>query len=205
MSGYKEEYNTLHIHIPKTGGTSVRQSKYIETEMAHATIHYFKERMQSDIFEKAFKCSFVRNPYTRFLSLAAYHSRLSTIDTFLDEVKDLTYVVYPQAYFICDDDDNILVDFMGRFEYIEDEWKRLWDELGVPREELAHKKKRRETVDKDKKYYTQDLLEQVNEYYERDFRIFGYKMNEDVNESMEVMPLANPLSTKKEVLKRELS
>lgn len=166
----------------------------------HATIHYWKKQLSSKVFDNAFKFAFVRNPYTRFLSLYANPMGPDDFETFVNKLvpqKTVTpkerYTI-PQASFICDDNDNILVDFVGRFENLEKDWRKICVIIGIDNE-LPHIRTSSEALDPNKNYWTSEAKKKIEEYYKRDFKIFGYK----VNESKEVSPPANPLSTKKEV------
>ena len=65
------EKQIAFIHIPKNAGTSV-QSNIGLTGSTHITVNELLQKLGKDNFESLFSFSFVRNPFSRFVSLYNY-------------------------------------------------------------------------------------------------------------------------------------
>lgn len=149
----------------------------------HQTYSDFADRVN----EETFSWAFVRNPYDRIWSTfhaAKQHGgvkRPNLKDSFLEMLRDIADGVpvvlphqRPQVDFICDDDRNILVDFVGRFEHIEHDWCSVLQILIMGFVELPHENKSEhgDWID----YFSESpestlLVEQI---YADDFETFGY-------------------------------
>lgn len=148
-----------------------------------------------------FKFSFVRNPYDRLVS--CYYSKINPKVVGLDQEPreglglrpGMTLKEFAEAVcLIPDEKANVhfrsqhfflrnygaggepLVDFVGRFEDMEENFGRVTKELGV-RLSLPHSNpsKRREQQDC-RTYYDEDLVRVVGERYREDCEIFGYSL-----------------------------
>ena len=77
-----------------------------------------------------------------------------------------------QYAFLSDDSGALLVDYIGKFERLNDAFEHICDRLGVTDFELPHLKKadRREYH----AYYTPELVDLVGARYQRDVELFGY-------------------------------
>ena len=73
----------------------------------------------------------------------------------------------PQSDYICDGDDNILVDHILRYETLQEDFNKFWD-IKLPR---LNKSDRDEDW---KKYYNENTIKTVYEFYKRDFKNFNY-------------------------------
>jgi len=77
----------------------------------------------------------------------------------------------PQSNFIYKDN-KILVDFVGRFENLENDWQRISQKIGL-KIKLPHANK---TQHRDyKKYYTEETKKIVKELYQKDLENFNYQ------------------------------
>lgn len=141
-----------------------------------------------EIIDNYFKFAFVRNPWDRTVSEYHWYLKRSPKCSF-DEwceglesrIKLNTMIsIYeighniPQHKFICDDGDNIKVDFCGRFENLESDFKKVCDILNKP-VKLSHSKN---TAAKERKNYrdyfgtkTKTIIKRI---YEKDIDIFKY-------------------------------
>lgn len=83
-------------------------------------------------------------------------------------------ISYNQLDYISDEHNNILTNFIGRFENLESDWKKVMNHLGLslvlPKKNIGHHMDFRS-------YYKQVDIEKVNKIYERDINYFGYSFN----------------------------
>lgn len=214
----------VFIHIPKTGGTSIRHilthnNKFscdvaahwhgiteeqfeafprVSRELkTHCGVKRAKEYFDENNldWDSYFKFSFMRNPYD--LNVSNYHYLHQVIakkekpteseekthknsSSFADYVNDLERSKRGrQANFICDEGE-VKVDFIGKLETMELDWKRIVDTI-LPKELITEKEYKIPYLNKTKhkhfsEYYTPELKGLVNEACEKDFKVGGYEM-----------------------------
>ena len=184
---------TIFIHIPKTAGISLINAVYGDIKLSGHRNFYFNCVALGFNNDKYFSFSFVRNPFDRLYSAYMFlkdgginhHDKLS-FETHLSEFKDFEDFVLngldknlifqvahliPQYEYLCDKRGVILVDFLGRFESLEEDVyflsKRLKKDI-----RLAHY-----NFNKKQHYinaYTSNMIKKVHKVYQKDIAIFGY-------------------------------
>ena len=96
-------------------------------------------------FETYFKFTFVRNPWDRTASFYRFlgYDRRCSFSRFvrfhlprLLERKD--WFLCPQVDYLYDRDDKLLVDFVGRFEQLADDFRLVCQQLNIPGATLPH-------------------------------------------------------------------
>jgi hypothetical protein len=149
-----------------------------------------------------FKFSFVRNPWSRILSEYRYRNyfhHLSFRDFVLNKMPkpgwdDKYRHVMPQYDMLYDQQGNLLVDFVGRFETLQQDFDRVCEHLGITDSLLPHRnpsdKKSRDLKRKIRNYlymngenqrrgvaefYDDETRAAVAEYYRRDIKTFGFE------------------------------
>lgn len=181
MSVYNPDHNVLFIHVPKTAGTSMERAPFLGSG-GHQTI-----REYTDIPESAFKFSFVRNPWDRLISgFSCQHAYEGAgPDKFREFVYSHcahgeypSYGVYsthflPQWHFLLDNYDKIGVDYVGRFEWLQRDWRQVCNWLGVSHD-LPHHRKGNRGYSFYQDYYTFETWNIVGKLYQRDVDLFGY-------------------------------
>lgn len=103
-------------------------------------------RATQDQFDGYFKFAFVRNPWSRMVSEYKYGLRASRFDfrTFLFEHfprpawSDEYCHVLPQYDFVHDAEGRLMVDFVGRFEQLQQSMDEVCRRLGLPPRPLPH-------------------------------------------------------------------
>jgi len=163
-------------------------------------------------FQSYFKFTFVRNPWDRIVSEYKYRRHPSKYDfkTFLfnhfptPSWTDQYCHVIPQYDFFYDKDGNCLLDFVGKFENLQNDFYEVCRHLRLPALKLPHKNKslsffrrdnslynilktikdaasinqRRNTFSKYTEYYDNETIEWVAQVYKQDILAFNYKFEE---------------------------
>jgi hypothetical protein len=184
---------SIFVHIPKCAGTSLRESLGIPLG-GHATLIDYQKRLPPEDFERAFKFTFVRNPWDRLVSgffflknrdLKGNHTwakkNLATtddFDTFVrrwvtpENVWSFSHF-RPQYYYVSLEHKMPAVDFVGYYENITADFPLLCEKLkiqGALQEENRNPIRKRDYVD----YYTDETRRIVAEVYAKDIELFGY-------------------------------
>ncbi len=185
----------IFVHIPKNAGIAVWNSLYdTNIEKGHKNLYHFK-LFNTELFNKFFKFTFVRNPYDRFVSAykflkkggrskADYNvycrfiKKHRTFENFVhyiyenpDIIKKMLHFI-PQVDFISDQTGKLLkIDYIGKIESIEHDYEYVADKLKANR----NLKKINTTKHKPyQEYYNQNTYNLVLELYKNDFREFDY-------------------------------
>ncbi len=152
----------------------------------HGTALEIKRKVPKKKWNKYFKFGFVRNPYDWHVSnfnhikRALNHPKydiLKNIDSFKEylelEVKyNITSKPNTLSKFLTDDKGEIMVDFVGKFEKLEDDFNKIQKIIGI-NEKMPHLNKSNHKTYKE--YYNdQRCIELVNKHNYEDFKRFGY-------------------------------
>lgn len=159
--------------------------------LQHATIHQVNNIYSGDLSEY-FKFGFVRSPWSRAVSDFIWLRRDQRIDGTLADyllvqdgfkkIKKRQKKVYrldhtlPQHEFLFDKNGTQLVDFIGRFENLQQDFNTVCDKIGIPRQQLPHTNKSKHKHYT--KYYDEKTKQIVAEKYAKDIEYFGYEFGE---------------------------
>ena len=186
---------TIFIHIPKTAGISLIKAIYGDVTLSGHRSLYFNRialNIQNDSY---FSFSFVRNPFDRLYSTYIFLKKggvnqhdQRAFDNYLSKFKDfkdfvlhglddnLIYQIIhliPQHEYLCDYNDNILVDFIGKFENLDDDIYLLSKKLKKDIK-LTHNNYNKYKYKHYRQVYTELMIEKVSKIYQKDLEIFGY-------------------------------
>ena len=153
-------------------------------------------------FSGFYKFSFVRNPWSRILSEYRYRNyfhHFSFRDFVLNKMPRLGWDdkyrhVMPQYDMLYDSQGKLLVDYVGRFETLQEDFNRVCQTLGISDSELPHRNKS-DKKSRDLKrtirnlvfmngenryssmaeFYDDETRDAVAEYYQKDIETFGYR------------------------------
>lgn len=188
--------NTLFVHIPKTAGIAIGHSIYGRHTGNHTTIAEYQMVFSKVEFDNMFKFTFVRNPWDRLLSAFLFLKAggRNTGDKQWAETHLLNYTDFesfvlnglndemvmegihfkPQHSFVTNPNSaDVLVDFIGRFEHLEEDWKALTQNISA-KTELKEVNVNRAKKDDFHLHYTDKMAEIVADVYQKDIAIFGY-------------------------------
>lgn len=190
----------LFIHIPKAAGCSIHQALFNSDAIGHFTIDEFRKVTPGALWNSLYTFSFVRNPFDRTLSAYSYLSHggrkkgedleyqrmLSDFPTFERfvlrwlAVQDVSLIEHfrPQHTYICDRKGRVLVDYVGRFETLEDDFGELCQLRGLQCELPIENKTKSKTVERYQTAYTPEMREVIEDVYGDDLKIFDYSFDE---------------------------
>ncbi|MCW1872674.1 sulfotransferase family protein, partial [Campylobacter jejuni] len=232
---YHDKYGCIFIHVPKVAGTSIERVVF-ETDkwlVGHVrALDYINQ--DKNKFESYFSFAFVRNPFDRMVSAFHYlkkgggndydknwaNENLKDFDTFEQfvlalknkNIKDkiLSWQHFtPQYKFICDENKNILVNFIGKLENINNDFKIVKNELNFDRN-LIHSNSSEHEIFSN--YYNEKTYNIIAELYKEDFALFDYDLEykESIYKNLDVQFLLSMYKEKlflknKEIEKLRLS
>jgi len=148
----------------------------------HLTLQEVRPHLPPEQFDSFFKFAFVRNPFDRFISYCAFMTRVrGELETkphqvmrfYIDKPQWQHVLFQPQHHFVCDAAGNLLTDYIGRVEEMQQSYDHIAHRIGVP---TAMLRKINATKRRDyRSYYTPQLVDEVAKLYARDLELFGYE------------------------------
>ncbi|EAK9944556.1 alpha-2,3-sialyltransferase [Campylobacter lari] len=224
---FHDKYKCIFIHVPKVAGSSIERVIY-QTDrwlVGHVKASDYV-KLDRNKFENYFSFGFVRNPYDRMVS--AYHYLRSGGGNLVDEtwakeniykynsfeefvlnlqnndeqIKILSWMHFvPQYKYLCDNDKNILVNFIGKFEKLDEDFKKILNIL-KRKDSLVHVNKSKHRDYKD--YYNYETYKIIREIYKNDFEIFDYDLEDkkyfNISDNVILNILQNKIEYKNDVL-----
>jgi hypothetical protein len=213
----------LFVHIPKTGGTSIRsamrQDRWLDPLFwpgilcqhisrlcqhrlgsmmpRHAPVLVAREMLPPTLFGQLFKFTFVRDPWDRLASGYGHFRRerqdllreyrignfAEFVDWILTVAPDTTpraalirALRRPQSEYLVDWDGRLLVDFVGRYERLEEDFRQVTDRLQLKGRKLPHERRFSQRGDY-RAMYTDALAERVGQVYASDRSAFCYRFD----------------------------
>lgn len=154
----------------------------------HAKVIAAYEMLPREVFDGLFKFAFVRNPWD--LQVSSYHHLKRErphlvgdrdFETFLryklDPARPYQYhldtSIELQSDYLVDLHGKVLVDFIGRFETLNDDFITICQRIGVKPPALEHKRQAKDRGGY-QKYYTPETADLVAEHFAADIAMFGY-------------------------------
>lgn len=144
----------------------------------------------ANFFDEFFKFTFVRNPWDRIVSFYFYHKQRNfdyydfnkisfkkfTLNYLYTQPMQTPLNINQCIDWITDENGNILIDFIGKFENFQEDFNIICDKIGIPRQELPHKNKSKHKHYTE--YYDDETRSIVAEKYAKDIEYFGYEFGE---------------------------
>ena len=88
------------------------------------------------------------------------------------DMKNRSHHRTAQYEYLYDAEGNLLVDFVGRFENLEDDWKKVCEKIGT-KLDLPHIHKTSKS--EYRSFYDEETRREVEKMYKKDLDLFGYK------------------------------
>lgn len=169
----------IHIHIPKTAGTSIAVALGYPRGKTpdHRTAAMVKKATKE--WNSYFKFVFVRNPWDWVVS-HFFSKNKNKLATATFEEKRLAFRQYAyrirgwdrQSDFFQDKEGNCLVDFIGRFENLKEEFDYVCKQLGIE-VQIHHLNPSSHNHYHD--YYDDKSKDRVAFYFKKDIELLDYE------------------------------
>ena len=156
----------------------------------HAKVIAAKELLPKEFFDSLFKFAFVRNPWD--LQVSSFHHirrerphYLGGHDDFagflrwkLDPARPYQYHVDTsielQSDYLVDLHGNLVVDFIGRYERLLDDFETACRRIGISTPALPHARQATDRSKDYRSYFTDETAELVARHFARDIEMLGY-------------------------------
>ncbi|EMZ5965086.1 sulfotransferase family 2 domain-containing protein [Campylobacter coli] len=197
---FHDKYKCIFIHVPKVAGSSIERVIYQTDKwlVGHVKASDYT-KFDKDKFDSYFSFGFVRNPYDRVVSAYHYlkndspdpcdikwgrlHINNLTFEEFIlslqdeefkEEILSKNHFSFQYKY-LCDKNMNILVNFIGKFEKLDNDFKKILNILRR-KDSLVHINKSKHLNYRD--YYNSQIYKIIREIYRDDFEIFDYDLED---------------------------
>jgi hypothetical protein len=146
----------------------------------HATALQIRTALDHEIFDSFFKFSFVRNPWDWQVSLYHYildhpqnrgHEETKKMGSFRNFVFSREKLNFTQTSCLVDESGNLLVNFVGKFENLDEDFQSICRKVGISAS-LPHVNKSKRTCYQD--YYDPETRDLTARLYAEDIERFGY-------------------------------
>ena len=159
----------------------------------HAKLIAAREMLPREVFDSLFKFAFVRNPWD--LQVSSWHhlrrerpQLMAGMDRFeaflrwkLDPARPPQYhadmSTELQSEYLVDLNGAMIVDFVGRYETLEDDFREACRRIGIRCPSLQHSRKAEDRQQDYRPYYTDITAGWVAEHYQRDIACLGYRFD----------------------------
>lgn len=186
----KQKY--IFIHINKTGGTSINKALGLKGRR-HFTVSEIIQKIGKNKVSSCFVFVVVRNPWAKVVS--HYNYRIKTNQTSMRDnsisftkwvqqtygpKKNRFYynnpkMFLPQSEWIKDENGNILIDKIIRFENLNDDFLEMTKFLGFKNISLPKINKTKKVDYRD--YYNDRTKKIIEEWFSEDIRLFNYSFD----------------------------
>jgi hypothetical protein len=192
--GLTDYQKGIFIHVPKAAGkTLYRSFGSVCPRMVHrhCTAKYIKSQVEEDFWNSMAKIAWSRNPWERVFSLFKYTKIIKEHDFdfekwlfdplvgwhCLDQPAPIFYNRSPLALetYVCDDNGDLLVDFIGRFDNIKEDFEKAKELLESPDIKFQHFKKGPTNLGKKyKDRYTNKMKKHIEKVCAWEIERFNY-------------------------------
>jgi hypothetical protein len=164
------------------GRQAIPIPKIAEIKHGHISVQQLRPALDQGQWNDYFRFSFVRNPFDRFVSTCAFLNRgnpsfegnsISWMKLALERPAFRARIlVMPQSNLLTDVNGDLGVNFLGRYEALQESLDTIFDQLGLPTVQL--KLRNRSEHAHYREYYDDHLRSLVEELYQTDLQNFNY-------------------------------
>jgi hypothetical protein len=185
------KYKCIFVHCQKCAGEAIefslsgksdrgyRGDMYEGSPEKHFSVNQYIERHGESIWRNYFTFSFVRNPWSRVISWIRYRDKRynlynDEINTTIIKRELERHHLASNSYFeLLSLNTPDSIDFIGRFETLQEDFNTICDKIGIPQQKLPHinKSKHKHYTE----YYDEETKQIVAEKYAKDIEYFGYE------------------------------
>jgi hypothetical protein len=178
------EHKFIFVGINKTASTSICKA----LSCPGGSKHKHNLNIISPRTKDYFKFCFVRNPWDRALSLYRYRRKIFGFSAKITTHKDFIIQVIepyhnptnvwkhfndPQLNWICNQKGQVMADYIGRYENLQEDFNVICNKIGIPQKKLLHTNS---TTHKHySEYYDDETREIIAQKYAKDIEYFGYE------------------------------
>lgn len=155
----------------------------------HSSAKQLRNRHRK-VFNSYFKFAFVRNPWDKALSFYYYNARRNwdrypfskknapDFNSFIKDwyIKGTRRGFHHLSHSPCldwiSDKNGVIVDFVGKFENLQEDFNSIFDAIGLPPTDLP--KKNRSVHEHYSNYYNQESIDIIAKMYNKDVEYFNY-------------------------------
>jgi len=148
----------------------------------HDSLPFVQQRLSSEVFNSYMKVAFVRNPYSWLTSMYStykrgpnhrHHPTVAAMSGFPEYIDwEIERNKRFQHIFLLDQDGRLNINFIGRLETLEDDYKRLCSLIDVEGPELPHRNQNR--FRDYREFYDDATRDKVTEFWAQDIELLGY-------------------------------
>src|SRR5690625_1327495 len=157
----------------------------------HAKAIAAREMLPRELYDRLFKFAFVRNPWD--LQVSSFHhirrERPHLMGPYsedfegflrwkLDPERPFQYHIDTsielQSDYVVDLQGQLIVDYIGRYERLAEDYTEICQKIGVPEKQLPHKRKAQDRKKDFRSYYSDETAELVAQRFARDIDLFDY-------------------------------
>ncbi|WP_045224608.1 sulfotransferase family 2 domain-containing protein [Methyloterricola oryzae] len=159
----------------------------------HAKAIAAQEMLPREVYESLFKFAFVRNPWD--LQVSSWHhlrrerpdlvAGVPDFEVFLDWKLDparppqyhADMSTVTQADYLVDLHGHLIVDFVGRYENLHDDFAEACQRIGIKQPKLPHSRQAKDRKRDYRDYYSDRAAQRVADFYRADVERFGYRFD----------------------------
>jgi hypothetical protein len=157
----------------------------------HAKAIAAREMLPRELYDRLFKFAFVRNPWD--LQVSSFHhirrERPHLLGPHQDFAAFLCHKLDParpfqyhidtsierQSDYLIDLHGNVIVDFVGRYERLEEDFAEACRRIGITTPALPHRRRSTDRGRDYRSYYTDETRALVADHFRADVEMFGYQ------------------------------
>lgn len=189
---------SIYIRIQKVAGTSLmnclksiekKEIKKIDKRAALRHNRYFKFAFTRNPYDRLVSCYInkILNPYNvhgkaknNFLRHNPDFHEGMDFKSFAKEVSSISdnfsdRHIKSQHCFLLDKKGRWIPDFLGKFENLEEDFKKICKKMGVSKPPSLPHKRKSKRIDGYRDYYDEETKRLVERRYKKDLELFGYK------------------------------